>query len=115
MLGTFAIYYREPRTPDAIPVRGLPFHLFALGVGAGEELPAVRASLDGLIEAVRPRADPRRMMAFLSPEDATDPQMVRRLYGAERYDRLARIKRKYDPTNMFRVNHNIEPARLSGQ
>jgi len=26
------------------------------------------------------------------------------------YDRLATIKKKYDPTNFFRVNQNIEPA-----
>lgn len=25
------------------------------------------------------------------------------------YDHLRAIKRKYDPTNMFRVNHNIPP------
>ena len=27
----------------------------------------------------------------------------------DNYDRLAKIKRKYDPTNMFRVNQNIKP------
>jgi FAD/FMN-containing dehydrogenase len=101
---------REPRTPDAVPVRGLPFQLFAFGVGPEEEMPALRASLAGLIEAVRPWAHPRRMLAFLSPDEATGPRTVRELYGAERYDRLARIKRQYDPANMFRVNHNIEPA-----
>jgi hypothetical protein len=34
---------------------------------------------------------------------------IRATYG-ENYDRLAAIKKKYDPTNFFRVNHNIKPA-----
>jgi FAD/FMN-containing dehydrogenase len=28
----------------------------------------------------------------------------------DNYDRLAQIKRKYDPDNFFRVNQNIAPA-----
>ncbi len=38
------------------------------------------------------------------PEDA-----ARAAYGAN-YDRLSRIKGKYDPDNLFRMNHNISPA-----
>ena len=34
---------------------------------------------------------------------------VRAAYGRN-YDRLAEIKRKYDPANFFRVNHNIVPS-----
>ncbi|MEU4670253.1 BBE domain-containing protein [Amycolatopsis sp. NPDC023774] len=32
------------------------------------------------------------------------------MYGPERYERLAAVKKTYDPTNMFRINHNVVPA-----
>jgi FAD binding domain/Berberine and berberine like len=34
---------------------------------------------------------------------------ARSAYGSK-YDRLVALKTKYDPTNLFRMNHNIEPA-----
>ncbi len=34
---------------------------------------------------------------------------VRAAYGAN-YERLAELKKKYDPTNFFRLNQNIAPA-----
>ena len=40
----------------------------------------------------------------LEPEE-----QVRAVYG-ENYDRLVRIKDKYDPDNMFRLNQNIKPS-----
>ena len=33
---------------------------------------------------------------------------MRSAYGAN-YDRLATLKAKYDPTNLFRVNQNVLP------
>jgi FAD/FMN-containing dehydrogenase len=43
--------------------------------------------------------------------DEGDP-VARAAYGPN-YDRLAALKRSYDPTNFFRMNHNIEPAARS--
>ena len=45
---------------------------------------------------------------MMDPSDEGQDR-VRASYG-EHYDRLAQIKRKYDPNNLFRVNQNIAPA-----
>jgi FAD/FMN-containing dehydrogenase len=37
-------------------------------------------------------------------------ERIRATYG-KNYDRLAKIKKRYDPTNLFRVNQNIKPAK----
>lgn len=37
------------------------------------------------------------------------PEKVRASYG-ENYERLVNLKKRYDPTNMFRLNPNISPA-----
>ena len=41
---------------------------------------------------------------------AADEARVRDAYPGSTWDRLAAIKARYDPTNLFRLNHNIPPA-----
>ena len=61
-----------------------------------------------LWSTIRPYSNGRLYLNFLSGHDG-DAKAIREGVGAETYDRLARIKAKYDPTNFFRLNQNIAP------
>ena len=37
-------------------------------------------------------------------------ERIRQAYGAEKYDQLKALKRRYDPNNFFRLNQNIPPT-----
>jgi FAD/FMN-containing dehydrogenase len=65
------------------------------------------ASVRAQSEALTPLSLPGRYVNFAS-ENAADG--VRAAYGDEIYERLARLKREYDPHNLFRRNQNVRPA-----
>jgi FAD/FMN-containing dehydrogenase len=57
-------------------------------------------------EAVRPYA---KETVYVNYVDAGEDARFKAAYGAN-YERLAALKAKYDPTNFFRHNHNVQPA-----
>jgi FAD/FMN-containing dehydrogenase len=63
----------------------------------------------GTFEAMQPYSPGSVYVNFLGVGDATEDR-VKAAYGPN-YARLAQIKGTYDPNNVFRMNHNILPAR----
>jgi hypothetical protein len=57
-------------------------------------------------EALRPFSANAHLLSAL---DVEADEVIRTAFGAN-LPRLAAIKQKYDPTNFFRVNHNIKPG-----
>jgi FAD/FMN-containing dehydrogenase len=56
--------------------------------------------------AMRPHLGTGRWLNYLGDDQAEDA--IRAAYGPN-YDRLREVKRRYDPDNVFHLNHNIEP------
>jgi len=57
-------------------------------------------------EALRPSSEEGGYVNFMSNDDEN---RVQTNYG-QNYNRLVEAKKHYDPTNLFRLNQNIQPA-----
>ncbi|TMC26826.1 MAG: FAD-binding oxidoreductase [Chloroflexi bacterium] len=71
-----------------------------------EELTAIKPWVDSFEKAIQ-RGPEAAYVNFLMDEG---PERVRRAYPAGTYERLMKVKRQYDPTNLFRLNQNIPPS-----
>ena len=71
-----------------------------------EETPVHEAWLDAFAESLSgPNGD--AYVNFLGDDGA---ERVRDAYPGETWNRLREVKRRYDPDNFFRLNHNVPPA-----
>jgi FAD/FMN-containing dehydrogenase len=93
----------------AYPLRDASYALNAISAwtdpaGDAENIAWAR----GMWEAVQGFSPGSVYVNFLGVGDEGE-ERVRAAYGPN-YARLASIKAKYDPTNLFRLNHNIKPS-----
>ena len=71
---------------------------------AAEDKRGIKWARD-VFQATAPYANGGVYVNFMSADEG---ERVKSAYGPN-YERLARVKRQYDPANLFRVNHNISP------
>ena len=67
---------REPSAPNAVPTRGLPYVMFAFGVGGPGQEDLMRGYLAKLISGLKPWSADRMMANFMSPDEATAPAQL---------------------------------------
>jgi FAD binding domain/Berberine and berberine like len=61
-------------------------------------------------DAMQPWSTGGVYVNYLGREADEGAGRIEAAYGREKYARLAALKNKYDPTNLFRLNQNIKPS-----
>ena len=109
MQGAFG---RVPEDATAFPNRSAKYWLNVYGFWKD---PAEDERLSGFARKayanMQPLAEHGQYVNFLGAEvgyDATEA--ARQAYGPKTYDRLVALKNRFDPQNLFRLNHNIVPT-----
>jgi FAD/FMN-containing dehydrogenase len=103
---------RVPESATAFPNRSSRYWLNVYGFWHD---PAEDARLTAFARRahadMEPFADTGQYVNFLGAEHGpVTPEAARLAYGPDSYQRLAELKKRYDPDNIFRLNHNIVPA-----
>ncbi|MEU5438920.1 FAD-binding oxidoreductase [Streptomyces sp. NPDC020719] len=93
------------RHANAVGNRDAAYCLFTVAPGGPRDMGAGPDDL--LVDAMAPWATGGRYLNFLDASAGADH--VRSAFTPDAYARLAALKERYDPANVFRVNHNIAP------
>ncbi|WP_227010463.1 FAD-binding oxidoreductase [Pelagibius marinus] len=101
---------RIPRESAVFDHRGSSYNLLIIG---GWENPAQdeanRTWVRETWQAMKPFESEGVYVNYLGTESDEGGNRLAEAYGPGKYERLVALKRKYDPTNLFRMNQNIRP------
>jgi FAD/FMN-containing dehydrogenase len=97
---------RVPADAAAFPHRDRPYWLTLINLWMDpRETAQHRAFADAFWQTVKGHADG----AYVNFLDDEGEERIREAYGPDNYARLAALKAKYDPDNVFHLNQNIKP------
>jgi FAD/FMN-containing dehydrogenase len=99
---------RVPTDATAYAHRSSPIMVnVAAFYDGADDMPRKQAWVDGVSAAL----DQGEAGAYVNFVGDEGPDRVRAAYPAGTWERLAAVKARYDPENLFRLNQNVEPAR----
>jgi FAD/FMN-containing dehydrogenase len=101
---------RVAHDATAYPAREVGHNIVIDAAWLPDEDDAIGTSETAWARAFFDALGPHRAGVYVNFLDADDAGRVREAYGHETYRRLAEVKAKYDPDNVFRHNRNIEPG-----
>jgi FAD/FMN-containing dehydrogenase len=103
-------YGRVPEEATAFPNRDAQYWLNIYGYWPNAADDArFTAWVKATSDAMNPYAMPGQYVNFLGLDAGDGWQKALSAYGPTKLERLVALKRRYDPENLFRLNHNIEP------
>ncbi|MFI0907263.1 FAD-binding oxidoreductase [Streptomyces sioyaensis] len=103
-------FSRPPARPSAVGGRDAQYILRVMTGGAPAPADAVRSVHQRVYDAMKQWTVGRSLNFVYHDGTPVDEEQVRELFDADAYERLARIKARHDPDNLFRFTHNIKPA-----
>lgn len=98
---------RVPADATAYAHRSSPLMVNVASFYTGPDDRATRLQWVDEVAAMLDQGEQGRYVNFVGDEG---PDGVRAAYPAATYERLAKVKATYDPTNLFRLNQNVPPA-----
>jgi FAD/FMN-containing dehydrogenase len=103
-------YGRVAEDATPFPNRAAEYWLNIYGFWPRAEDDAARTAwVRGFASAMDPYAMVGQYINFLGHDETDARQKALQAYGPAKLDRLVALKRRYDPENTFRINHNITP------
>ena len=102
---------RVPRGATAYPGRDVAHNIIIDAAWLADQDDTAGTSETGWARGFLQALQPHRAGVYVNFLDSDDDSSrVREAYGGDTYVRLAAIKARYDPENVFHTNKNIQPS-----
>jgi FAD/FMN-containing dehydrogenase len=102
---------RVQAASTAFSQRYAPFIMHTIGILMNpEQAEVVKRNTQAIFTAMRPHSTGGVLPSWLGDGDH-GVERTRAGFSPEHYERLVALKNRFDPTNMFRQNHNIPPSK----